>query len=78
MFSLGIMIFKALDFGLDNQEERPLSPDLDALITLMTRADQGNKKKSQRSFLGIKEEKGLFLLLPRMWGNGRTSAGNGR
>lgn len=41
MFSLGMMIFKALDFGLDEQEERPLSPDLEALITLMTSADQG-------------------------------------
>lgn len=40
MFSLGMMIFKALDFGLDEQEERPLSPDLEALITLMTSADQ--------------------------------------
>ncbi|XP_076619062.1 spire type actin nucleation factor isoform X1 [Colletes latitarsis] len=36
MFSLGMMIFKALDFGLDEQEERPLSPDLEGLITLMT------------------------------------------
>lgn len=41
MFSLGMMIFKTLDFGLDEQEERPLSPDLEALITLMTSADQG-------------------------------------
>ncbi|XP_033179750.1 protein spire isoform X2 [Bombus impatiens] len=40
MFSLGMMIFKTLDFGLDEQEERPLSPDLEALITLMTSADQ--------------------------------------
>ncbi|XP_076753537.1 spire type actin nucleation factor isoform X2 [Xylocopa sonorina] len=40
MFSLGMMIFKALDFGLDEQEERPLSPDLEALITLMTSTDQ--------------------------------------
>ena len=41
IFSLGLMIFKALDFGLDEQEERPVSPDLENLITLMTRADQG-------------------------------------
>ncbi|XP_017794860.1 PREDICTED: protein spire isoform X3 [Habropoda laboriosa] len=40
VFSLGMMIFKALDFGLDEQEERPLSPDLEALITLMTSADE--------------------------------------
>ncbi|XP_076279009.1 spire type actin nucleation factor isoform X2 [Lasioglossum baleicum] len=36
MLSLGMMIFKALDFGLDEQEERLLSPDLEGLITLMT------------------------------------------
>ncbi|XP_076687048.1 spire type actin nucleation factor isoform X2 [Andrena cerasifolii] len=40
MFSLGMMIFKALDFGLDEQEERPLSPDLEALITLMTSSNE--------------------------------------
>ncbi|CAK9797432.1 Protein spire [Anthophora plagiata] len=40
VFSLGMMIFKALDFGLDEQEERPLSPDLEALITLMTSANE--------------------------------------
>ncbi|KAK1128791.1 hypothetical protein K0M31_019940 [Melipona bicolor] len=40
IFSLGWMIFKALDFGLDEQEERPVSPDLENLITLITRADQ--------------------------------------
>ncbi|XP_076642890.1 spire type actin nucleation factor isoform X2 [Halictus rubicundus] len=36
LLSLGMMIFKALDFGLDEQEERLLSPDLEELITLMT------------------------------------------
>ncbi|XP_078051246.1 spire type actin nucleation factor isoform X1 [Augochlora pura] len=36
MLSLGMMIFKALDFGLDEQEERLLSPDLEELITIMT------------------------------------------
>ncbi|XP_053971720.1 protein spire isoform X1 [Hylaeus volcanicus] len=41
MFSLGMMIFKALDFGLDEQEERPLSPDLEGLITLMTSSSGG-------------------------------------
>lgn len=43
MFSLGMMIFKALDFGLDEQEERPLSPDLEALITLMTSSNEGEE-----------------------------------
>ncbi|XP_017794859.1 PREDICTED: protein spire isoform X2 [Habropoda laboriosa] len=45
VFSLGMMIFKALDFGLDEQEERPLSPDLEALITLMTSADEGETEE---------------------------------
>ncbi|KAG7207868.1 hypothetical protein KM043_009465 [Ampulex compressa] len=40
IFSLGMMIFKALDFGLDEEEERPLSPDLETLITLMTNTNQ--------------------------------------
>ncbi|XP_015432782.1 PREDICTED: protein spire [Dufourea novaeangliae] len=40
IFSLGMMIFKALDFGLDEQEERPLSPDLEGLITLMTGSNE--------------------------------------
>lgn len=40
VFSLGMMIFKALDFGLEDEEERPISPDLDALITFMTSSVQ--------------------------------------
>ncbi|XP_076238699.1 spire type actin nucleation factor isoform X2 [Calliopsis andreniformis] len=40
IFSLGMIIFNALDFGLDEQEERPLSPDLEALITLMTSSNE--------------------------------------
>lgn len=34
--SLGIMIYKALDFGLKENEERELSPPLEQLIDLMT------------------------------------------
>ena len=41
IFSLGLMIFKALDFGLEAQEEKPVSPDLENLVTLMARADEG-------------------------------------
>ncbi|XP_043273153.1 protein spire isoform X2 [Venturia canescens] len=40
IFSLGILIFKALDFGMDEKEERPLSPDLEDLITTMTHGDE--------------------------------------
>lgn len=34
--SLGIMIYKALDYGLKENEERELSPPLEELIALMT------------------------------------------
>lgn len=34
--SLGIMIYKALDYGLKENEERELSPPLERLIDLMT------------------------------------------
>lgn len=34
--SLGIMIYKALDYGLKENEERELSPPLEGLIALMT------------------------------------------
>ncbi|XP_032670714.1 protein spire isoform X4 [Odontomachus brunneus] len=43
--SLGMVIFKALDFGSNAEEEIALSPDLEALITLMTncsRASEGD------------------------------------
>ncbi|XP_070150191.1 protein spire isoform X3 [Polyergus mexicanus] len=36
IFSLGMAIFKALDFGSNAGEEIALSPDLETLITLMT------------------------------------------
>jgi hypothetical protein len=35
---LGIVIFQALDFGLSDEEERHLSPDLERLIDMMTAA----------------------------------------
>lgn len=34
--SLGIMIYKALDYGLKENEERELSPPLEQLIDMMT------------------------------------------
>ncbi|XP_029678756.1 protein spire isoform X2 [Formica exsecta] len=45
IFSLGMAIFKALDFGSNAGEEIALSPDLETLITLMTscnRASEGD------------------------------------
>jgi len=35
---LGFVIFDALDFGLSDEEERHLSPDLERLIDMMTDA----------------------------------------
>jgi spire-like protein len=40
---LGIVIFHALDFGLGEEEERHLSPDLERLIDMMTAAGELEK-----------------------------------
>ncbi|KAF5909850.1 protein spire 1-like, partial [Clarias magur] len=40
--SLGIMIYKALDYGLKEHEERELSPPLEQLIDLMTNTTELN------------------------------------
>lgn len=37
--SLGFAIYRALDWGLDESEERELSPQLERLIDLMTNSD---------------------------------------
>ncbi|XP_076592665.1 protein spire homolog 1 isoform X6 [Chaetodon auriga] len=41
--SLGIMIYKALDYGLKENEERELSPPLEELIDLMTNMSEAEK-----------------------------------
>uniref|UniRef100_A0A8C5D9H0 KIND domain-containing protein n=1 Tax=Gouania willdenowi TaxID=441366 RepID=A0A8C5D9H0_GOUWI len=41
--SLGIMIYKALDYGLKENEERELSPPLEQLIDLMTNMGEAEK-----------------------------------
>lgn len=41
--SLGIMIYKALDYGLKENEERELSPPLEELIALMTNMVEAEK-----------------------------------
>ncbi|KAM6910469.1 protein spire homolog 1 [Xenentodon cancila] len=41
--SLGIMIYKALDYGLKENEERELSPPLEQLIDLMTNMVEAEK-----------------------------------
>uniref|UniRef100_A0A8C9TXS1 Spire-type actin nucleation factor 1a n=1 Tax=Scleropages formosus TaxID=113540 RepID=A0A8C9TXS1_SCLFO len=40
--SLGIMVYKALDYGLKESEERELSPPLERLIDLMTNMTEGD------------------------------------
>lgn len=41
--SLGIMIYKALDYGLKENEERELSPPLEQLIDLMTNMGEATR-----------------------------------
>lgn len=43
--SLGIMIYKALDYGLKENEERELSPPLERLIDLMTNMAESEAEK---------------------------------
>lgn len=38
--SLGVMIYKALDYGLKENEERELSPPLEHLIDMMTNTEK--------------------------------------
>ncbi|XP_067087784.1 protein spire homolog 1 isoform X4 [Osmerus mordax] len=42
--SLGIMIYKALDFGLKENEERELSPPLEQLIDMMTNMGEAERE----------------------------------
>lgn len=42
--SLGIMIYKALDYGLKENEERELSPPLEQLIDLMTNMAEAERE----------------------------------
>lgn len=41
--SLGVAIYRALDWGLDDSEERELSPQLERLIERMAGGDQGGE-----------------------------------
>lgn len=44
--SLGVAIYRALDWGLDDSEERELSPQLELLIERMVGNDQGGVRGS--------------------------------
>ncbi|XP_046619602.1 protein spire isoform X1 [Neodiprion virginianus] len=47
VFSLGMIVFAALDFGLDEEEERRVAPDLEALITLMTQPEDESEAEDR-------------------------------
>lgn len=44
--SLGVAIYRALDWGLDDSEERELSPQLERLIERMAGGEQGGEEGS--------------------------------
>ncbi|XP_040894071.1 protein spire homolog 2 isoform X2 [Toxotes jaculatrix] len=44
--SLGVAIYRALDWGLDDSEERELSPQLERLIERMAGGDQSGERES--------------------------------
>ncbi|XP_051999656.1 protein spire homolog 1-like [Xyrauchen texanus] len=55
--SLGIMIYKALDYGLKENEERELSPPLEQLIDLMTNvADTESDSCPDEGYAATEEE----------------------
>lgn len=45
--SLGIVIYKALDYGLKDNEERELSPPLEQLIDYMTNATETDGSRDE-------------------------------
>ncbi|XP_012694502.2 protein spire homolog 2 isoform X2 [Clupea harengus] len=54
--SLGVAIYKALDWGLDDSEERELSPQLEQLIDRMVGGGEGNEGGSEPGGNGITDE----------------------
>ncbi|TRY84349.1 hypothetical protein DNTS_025445 [Danionella cerebrum] len=54
--SLGIMIYKALDFGLKEHEERELSPPLEQLIDLMTNMTETENDCPDEGYEATEEE----------------------
>ncbi|XP_028842904.1 protein spire homolog 2 isoform X2 [Denticeps clupeoides] len=58
--SLGVAIYRALDWGLDDTEERELSPQLERLIERMVGGDQGSEGggngTSDEGYSGQEEE----------------------
>uniref|UniRef100_A0A8C6XQG7 Spire type actin nucleation factor 2 n=1 Tax=Naja naja TaxID=35670 RepID=A0A8C6XQG7_NAJNA len=59
--SLGFVIYRALDWGLEENEERELSPELERLIDLMTNGDSedggnGSSSTADEGYSGQEEE----------------------
>ncbi|XP_026540665.1 protein spire homolog 2 isoform X3 [Notechis scutatus] len=59
--SLGFVIYRALDWGLEENEERELSPELERLIDLMTNRDSedggnGGSSTADEGYSGQEEE----------------------
>ncbi|XP_026575526.1 protein spire homolog 2 isoform X2 [Pseudonaja textilis] len=59
--SLGFVIYRALDWGLEENEERELSPELERLIDLMTNGDSedggnGGSSTADEGYSGQEEE----------------------
>ncbi|KAM6430085.1 protein spire homolog 2 isoform 3-T3 [Liasis olivaceus] len=57
--SLGFVIYRALDWGLEENEERELTPELERLIDLMTNSDSedsGNGSAADEGYSGQEEE----------------------
>lgn len=56
--SLGFAIYRALDWGLDENEERELSPQLERLIDLMANSDceDGSCGAADEGYVGPEEE----------------------
>jgi hypothetical protein len=57
---LGIVLFHALDFGLSEEEERHLSPDLERLIDMMTAA--GKHQTSMTGYSGYSHTRSQYII----------------
>ncbi|XP_054281975.1 protein spire-like isoform X1 [Macrosteles quadrilineatus] len=56
---LGLVVFRALDFGLEDEEERHLHPDLDQLISDMTRTyERASSQHAETDDEGIERDSG--------------------
>ncbi|MEQ2179653.1 Protein spire 1, partial [Goodea atripinnis] len=54
--SLGVMIYKALDYGLKENEERELSPPLERLIDMMTNTKEMESDPPDEGYEATEDE----------------------